>query len=99
MRLPARFRSIVTQRLTQLNDALIAARTKKVQREALYNQVRAMAATTTPDAIPAIARRPHDRIPWQLNFLPSDSGLAEAREVAREVLGIGYYTVRGWYRF
>jgi succinoglycan biosynthesis transport protein ExoP len=48
--------NIVTQRLTQLNDALIAARTKKVQREALYNQVRAMAATTTPDAIPAIAQ-------------------------------------------
>ena len=48
--------NIVTQRLTQLNDALMTARTKKVQREALYNQVRAMAATTTPDAIPAIAQ-------------------------------------------
>jgi uncharacterized SAM-binding protein YcdF (DUF218 family) len=51
------------------------------------------------EAIPAIARRPHDRIPWELDFLPSDSGLGEAREVAREVLGIGYYTARGWYRF
>ncbi len=50
--------NIVTQRLTQLNDALIAAKTKKVQREALYNQVRAMSTTTTPDAIPAIAQNP-----------------------------------------
>ncbi len=50
--------NIVTQRLTQLNDAMIAAKTKKVQREALYNQVRAMAGTTTPDAIPAIAQNP-----------------------------------------
>src|SRR5262245_35396639 len=50
--------NIVTQRLTQLNDALIRARTTKVQKEALYNQVRAMSATTSPDAIPVIASNP-----------------------------------------
>jgi capsular exopolysaccharide synthesis family protein len=50
--------NIVTQRLTQLNDAMIRARTTKAQKEALYNQVRSMAATTSPDAIPAIAQNP-----------------------------------------
>jgi polysaccharide biosynthesis transport protein len=50
--------NIVTQRLTQLNEALIGARTKKAQREALYSQVRTMATTTSPDAIPAIAQNP-----------------------------------------
>ncbi|MFI5179195.1 MAG: GumC family protein [Vicinamibacterales bacterium] len=50
--------NIVTTRLTQLNDALIRARTVKAQKEALYNQVRSMAATTTPDAIPAISSNP-----------------------------------------
>ncbi len=50
--------NIVTQRLTQLNDAMIKARTAKAQKEALYNQVRSMAATTAPDAIPAIAQNP-----------------------------------------
>jgi succinoglycan biosynthesis transport protein ExoP len=50
--------NIVTQRLTQLNDALIHARTVKAQKEALYNQVRSMTATTTPDAIPAISSNP-----------------------------------------
>jgi polysaccharide biosynthesis transport protein len=48
--------NIVTQRLSQLNDALIAVRTKKAQKEALYNQVRSMSASTSPDAIPAIAQ-------------------------------------------
>ena len=47
--------NIVTQRLTQLNDALIRARTAKAQKDALYNQVRAMSSTTSPDAIPVIA--------------------------------------------
>jgi capsular exopolysaccharide synthesis family protein len=47
--------NIVTQRLTQLNDALIRARTTKAQKEALYNQVRVMSASTSPDAIPVIA--------------------------------------------
>jgi capsular exopolysaccharide synthesis family protein len=48
--------NIVTQRLTQLNDALIKARTVKAQKEALHSQVRAMAAGINPDAIPAIAQ-------------------------------------------
>ena len=51
------------------------------------------------DAIPAIARRPVNRPPWNVEFLPSDTGLAESTAVARELLGIGYYALRGWYRF
>jgi uncharacterized SAM-binding protein YcdF (DUF218 family) len=50
-------------------------------------------------AIPAIARRPTSRPPWNFPWLPSDAGLAETGAVAREVLGIGYYALRGWYRF
>jgi capsular exopolysaccharide synthesis family protein len=50
--------NIVTQRLTQLNDALIRARTAKAQKDALYSQVRSMTATTNPDAIPVIAQNP-----------------------------------------
>src|SRR5207247_6347620 len=48
--------NIVTTRLTALNDALIHARTAKVQKEALYNQVKSMSGTTAPDAIPVIAQ-------------------------------------------
>jgi polysaccharide biosynthesis transport protein len=50
--------NIVTQRLTQLNDAMIRARTTKAQKDALYSQVRSMSGTTSPDAIPAIAQNP-----------------------------------------
>ncbi|HEY7284726.1 MAG TPA: polysaccharide biosynthesis tyrosine autokinase [Vicinamibacterales bacterium] len=50
--------NIVTQRLTQLSDALTRTRTVKAQKEALYKQVREMSASTSPDAIPAIAQNP-----------------------------------------
>ena len=50
--------NIVTQRLTQLNDALIRARTIKAQKDALYSQVRNMSGSTSPDAIPTIALSP-----------------------------------------
>jgi capsular exopolysaccharide synthesis family protein len=50
--------NIVTQRLTALNDAMIRARTEKIQKESLYNQVRSMSGTTSADAIPAIVSSP-----------------------------------------
>jgi succinoglycan biosynthesis transport protein ExoP len=50
--------NIVTQRLTQLSDALTRTRTVKAQKDALYKQVREMSASTSPDAIPAIAQNP-----------------------------------------
>jgi uncharacterized SAM-binding protein YcdF (DUF218 family) len=51
------------------------------------------------DAIPAIARTPYDRVRWFSWTLPSDAGLWHAGAVAHEFLGIGYYAIRGWYRF
>jgi uncharacterized SAM-binding protein YcdF (DUF218 family) len=49
--------------------------------------------------VPAIARRPTSRPPWNLSWIPSEAGIAEAGSVAHEFLGIAYYTLRGWYRF
>jgi succinoglycan biosynthesis transport protein ExoP len=50
--------NIVTQRLTALNDAMIKARTEKIQKESLYNQVKSMSGSTSADAIPAIVSSP-----------------------------------------
>ena len=50
--------NIVLSRLNQLNDAVTRARTERVQKESLYNQVKAIANGTAPDAIPAIATNP-----------------------------------------
>src|SRR5262245_25885946 len=47
--------NIVLSRLNQLNDAVTRARTERVQKESLYNQVKAISTGTAPDAIPAIA--------------------------------------------
>ena len=43
--------NIVSQRLTQLNDALIRARMAKAQKEAVYNQVRSLPAASSADAV------------------------------------------------
>jgi uncharacterized SAM-binding protein YcdF (DUF218 family) len=51
------------------------------------------------DVIPAIARDSFRNEPWQRWWLPSDNGLENAAEIAHEFAGIGYYWVRGWYRF
>jgi len=50
--------NIVVARLTQLNDAVIKAKTARVQKEAVYNQVKSISAGTSPDAIPVIAANP-----------------------------------------
>ena len=50
--------NIVTQRLTALNDAMIKARTEKIQRESLFNQVKSVSSTGSADAIPAVASNP-----------------------------------------
>jgi len=50
--------NIVTQRLTALNDAMIKARTEKIQRESLFNQVKSVSSTGSADAIPAVAGNP-----------------------------------------
>jgi len=50
--------NIVLSRLNQLNDAATRARTARVQKESLYNQVKAIASGTAPDAIPIIGLNP-----------------------------------------
>jgi capsular exopolysaccharide synthesis family protein len=51
--------NIVLSRLNALNDAATRARTTRVQKESLYNQVKAIASGTAPDAIPIIAQNPN----------------------------------------
>jgi uncharacterized SAM-binding protein YcdF (DUF218 family) len=50
------------------------------------------------DTIPAIARTSHFATPWNIGFIPSGTGLVETQNVAHEILGIGLYTLRGWYK-
>jgi capsular exopolysaccharide synthesis family protein len=45
--------NIVTQRLTAINDALIKARTEKIQKESLYNQLKALSGASV-EAVPAV---------------------------------------------
>jgi succinoglycan biosynthesis transport protein ExoP len=47
--------NIVLSRLNSLNDTASRAKTTRIQKEAQYNQVKAIAAGTSPDAIPVIA--------------------------------------------
>ena len=55
---------------------------------------RAMGAS----AIPAVAPDPRLPIQWFWWVLPTAGGLESSREVAREVGGIPYYWLRGWWR-
>ena len=50
--------NIVQSRLNSLNDALVRARTNRIEKESLYNQVKSMVGTATPDAIPAVSQNP-----------------------------------------
>lgn len=49
--------------------------------------------------IPAAARPPDPPRDWVTRWLPSDLGLYESALAAHEILGLGYYIVRGWYSF
>ena len=50
-------------------------------------------------AIPAIARDPYLATSWSDWILPSNLGLWKSSSVMHEILGLAYYTVRGWYGF
>jgi succinoglycan biosynthesis transport protein ExoP len=50
--------NIIVSRLNQLNDAVIHAKTVRVQKEALYNQVRSLPPDGAADTLPAIAQNP-----------------------------------------
>ena len=72
--------NIVGQRLTALNDALIKARTSKVQKEAIYNQVKSISGSTSPDAIPIIATNPQvQTLKSKMNDLLRDKTRLEER--------------------
>lgn len=51
--------NIVVSRLNQLNDAVTRAKTTLVQKEALYNQVKALSPGAPVDSIPAILQNPY----------------------------------------
>jgi uncharacterized SAM-binding protein YcdF (DUF218 family) len=48
-------------------------------------------------AIPAIARDPYAALSWSDWILPSDMGLWKSSSVIHEIVGLAYYTARGWY--
>jgi len=50
--------NIVAQRLNHLNDQLMLAKNDRIQKESLYNQVKSMSGSASPDAIPAVAQNP-----------------------------------------
>lgn len=50
-------------------------------------------------AIPAIARDPYSAISWSDWILPSDLGLWKGSSVMHELIGLAYYTARGWFVF
>ncbi len=45
---------IAVQRLTELNTALIKARTERINKEALYNQLKSMQSAGTIETFPAV---------------------------------------------
>lgn len=48
--------NIVLSRLNKLNDDVMTSRTKKAQKEVLYNQIKAISAGQSPETIPAVAQ-------------------------------------------
>jgi capsular exopolysaccharide synthesis family protein len=51
--------NIVLSRLNQLNDTVTRAKTTRVQKESIYNQVKTISTGTAPDAISVIAQNPN----------------------------------------
>ena len=54
--------NIVLSRLNSLNDAVLKARTTRIERESVYNQVKSMSGSVTADSIPAVAQNPQVQI-------------------------------------
>ena len=48
--------NIVLSRLNKLNDDVMTSRTKKAQKEVLYNQIKAIAGGQSPETIPAVGQ-------------------------------------------
>src|SRR5262245_5561158 len=72
--------NIVTQRLTALNDAMIRARTEKIQKESLFNQVKSVSATGSADSMPAVAQSPQvQSLKSKMNELAREKSRLEER--------------------
>ena len=50
--------NIVLSRLNALNDAVLRARTKRIEKEAQFNQVRSMTPGATAESIPVVSQNP-----------------------------------------
>jgi len=50
--------NIVLSRVNQLNESLMSAKTKRAQKEVLYNQIKAINAGQAADTIPIVAQSP-----------------------------------------
>ena len=48
--------NIVLSRLNKLNDDVMASKTKRAQKEVLFNQIRAIATGQSPETIPAVSQ-------------------------------------------
>ena len=71
--------NIVVARLNQLNDAVTKAKTNRVQKEALYDQVRNL-GELSPDTIPAILQNPYiQAIKTQLAQLSREKATLQER--------------------
>ena len=50
--------NIVLSRLNSLNESVLKARTTRIEKESIYNQIKTMSGTVTADSIPAVAQNP-----------------------------------------
>jgi polysaccharide biosynthesis transport protein len=50
--------NIVLSRLNSLNDSVLRARTTRIEKESIYNQVKTMSGAMTADSLPAVAQNP-----------------------------------------
>ena len=50
--------NIVLSRLNSLNESVLKARTTRIQKESIYNQVKSVSGTVTADSLPAVTQNP-----------------------------------------
>ena len=50
-------------------------------------------------AVPAIAPDPGFNASWEDWLVPSGNGLELSRQISRELLGLPYFWLRGWWRY
>jgi capsular exopolysaccharide synthesis family protein len=50
--------NIVLSRLNSLNDAVLKARTTRIEKESVHNQLKSLSSATAADSIPAVAQNP-----------------------------------------